>query len=233
MHPTFAVQNNPKDAEWYLPCCDVMATDCYPIGNHGRPIAAVGDWVRVADEKMGRIRPAWQVPQAINWAWYFKGKDLEQPDLRFPTREELANMCWQSVAAGANGICMYAYHSMVRGFKDDPKGFDAAWAIVVSVARELKKLEPVLLSDPSGLSPTGALPKESYFRAWTDGEREMVLFVNATRNPLKTTLSFPRKFASAAAALGAVPKLATDGRSVDVELPALGVTVFSLCPQVN
>ena len=225
-HPTFSVQNNPKDAEWYLPCCDVMATDCYPIGNHGRPISAVGGWVKMADDLMGGFRPCLQVPQAINWSWWFTGKDLEQPDLRFPLREELANMCWQAIAAGANGLCLYAFHSMKHRMKP-PETFEDCWARVVSVAKELRRLEQVVLSDPSDLQPK-ALPPETFYRAWTDGRREMVLFVNATRNPLKTTLAFPRKFANSAAALGPAPKLATDGRSVEVALPPLGVTVFSL-----
>ena len=228
-HPTFSVQNNPKEAEWYLPCCDVLATDCYPIGNHGRPISAVGGWVRQADDLMGGFRPCLQVPQAINWAWYFKGKDLEQPDLRFPRREELANMCWQSIAAGANGLCLYAFNSMKTWATKPPETFEACWARVVDVAKELRRLERVILSDPSDLKPK-ALPPETFFRAWTDGTREMALFVNATRRPLTANLAFSRKFAASAAALGPAPKLATDGRSVALELPPLGVTVFSLRP---
>jgi len=225
-HPTFSVQNNPKECEWYLPCCDVLATDCYPVGNHERPISAVGGWVKVADDKMGGFRPAWQVPQAINWAWYFKGKDLEQPDLRFPTRDELANMTWQAIGAGANGICYYDYLSMRKNFKGDDAGFEAAWKDVVSVAKEVKGLEAVLLSDPSDLKPTKPLPPETFFRAWTDGRAEYVLFVNATRQPLKTTLSFPTRYADLKLLLGSGASL--QNGEVDLSLPPLGVTLLSL-----
>lgn len=224
-HPTYSVQDNPGDCQWYLPCCDVMATDCYPIGN-GRPISKVGEWVKLADEKMGGFRPAWKVPQAFDWSWFFKGKDLERPDLRFPEREELANMTWQAIAAGANGICYYDFAWMQKSFRDCAAGFDAAWASVKSVANDLKRMEPTILSDPSELKPTDPLPAETYFRAWKDGAGERVLFVNATRMPLETVLTFPESYARMETLLGEMPELS--GNKVKVSLPSLGVTLFSL-----
>ena len=110
-HPTWAVTDKPKHARALLPCYDVIGMDPYPVGNKGwrNDIGICSGWPREAREGMFDMRPMWQVPQVFNWAWYRKGDNDPPPDLRMPTRQEIANMCWQGVAAGANGLCLLAH----------------------------------------------------------------------------------------------------------------------------
>ena len=96
-------------------------------------------------------------------------------------------MCWQAIAAGANGLCYYSFGSLLNNLKG--AAFDAAWADVVAVAREVKAKEAMLLSDPGPVVTD--VPKGLVVRTWADAKTYHVLVVNATTTPVKATLRLP------------------------------------------
>lgn len=189
-HPTWIVLCRPNHVRPMMDGYDIIGVDPYPIGNRGWPkettIALAGDWTRCAVEQTFGLRPMWIVPQAFSWEWH-PLSGTERIEKRMPTRAELSSMTWQSVAAGANGICYYSFGSLISRLKGT--AFDAAWADVVAVAREVKAEEPMLLSDPgpdiSGV-PTGLLA-----RTWKSGKTHHLLVVNATNRPVRATLRVP------------------------------------------
>ena len=225
-HPTWAVTDKPKHARALLPCYDVIGMDPYPVGNKGwrNDIGICSGWPREAREGMFDMRPMWQVPQVFNWAWYRKGDNDPPPDLRMPTRQEIANMCWQGVAAGANGLCLYSFGTIRKNLKGGE--FDSAWSEVCDVAREVKLMEHVLLSDGEPMSIAGVPEDILVVRAWDEGGRDWALVVNRTKKQAKARLQLAREFRSLETAVGA--GVALDGRNtLSVDLPGLGYAFVS------
>ena len=215
----------PKTAFDFLPSYDVMAHDCYPIGNHvGKSmLERVTRQMREIDENMMSMRPLWFIPQAMDWKWYYKGESLarcDQPYLRMPTREEMANMTWQSVACGANGIVSYAYSSIRKHLKGEE--YEKAWGDVCSVGFEVKKMEPVLLSDDLPVEKTSGLPVYVVVRAWRHDGSDWYLVVNATREPQTAKIALPESRSSLETPVGGGVTLAADGRALDCALPPAG-----------
>lgn len=227
-HPTWTVTDKPHHARALLPCYDVIGMDPYPIGNKEdrADIGICSDWAWRTREGMFDMRPMWQVPQAFNWTWYRKDPRDIPPDVHMPTRQEMANMCWQGVAAGANGLCLYSYSSMRRKMKSAE--FDASWADVCDVAREVKRMEGVLLSDGEPMALSDVPMDRLAVRAWNHGGRDWVLAVNRTKSPAKARLALPRAFRAIETALGGGASL--EGASLVLDLPPLGYAFVALTP---
>lgn len=224
-HPTWAVTDKPNHARPLLPCYDVIGMDPYPIGNRGmfNTFSICSGWAQKAQEGMFGMRPMWHVPQAFNWGWYRK-EDVGKPDVRMPTRQEMANMSWQGVAGGANGICLYSF-GIIRK-KLQGAEFDAAWGDVCDVAKEIKRMEPVLLSDGEPMRFACADADRVVVRAWRHGGRDWLLAVNRTRKPVKTAIALHGDFRSVETALGGGVSL--EGRSLAVDFADLGYAFISL-----
>ena len=132
-------------------------------------------------------------------------------------------MCWQCIAAGANGLVMYSWFDLWK----EPNGvpFATRWAEVCRVGEEIKKHVPVLLADELyGFAKCAACPaseeKPLSVRAWRHEGEVWVLAVNSSDKPLDARLDLSGKFSSATAAFGPVPQLA-DGTRLSLALKPL------------
>lgn len=189
-HPTWAVTDKPSHAGDLLPCYDLLAMDPYPVGNRGDKgdIAICSDWTHRARAGMHDFRPMWIVPQAFDWSWY-RPEDRGVKGVRMPTCAEIANMTWQGVAAGANGVCFFSHSSIFKFAPEDRKA--AYWEDVCAVAREVKAMENVLVR-AEDVKPIVGVPKTLEVRTWRLDGNDWHLVVNRTREPVKTTLVLPR-----------------------------------------
>ncbi len=228
-HPTYTVTDKPRDIQPLLPCFDVVGVDPYPIGNSdGRGnVAICSEWADIARCGSFGMRAAWHVPQAFNWGWYRKN---DAATSRMPSRAEMANMTWQLVASGANGLCAYAFYSMRGKLVGDD--FANAWADVCTVASEVKSVERVLLSD--GLAPSfGGIPERTLavrtFRL--DGEDWMVV-ANRTSGAVRATLETPCDYVRLETVFGGGVSL-LGGRRVGIDFPPLGYAVVRLTGQAQ
>ena len=224
-HPTWAVTDKPHHVRALLPCFDVVGMDPYPIGNRGRSmdVSVCSGWAHMAKEGMFGLRPMWHVPQAFNWGWYRK-EDMGKDGVRMPTRQEIANMSWQGIAGGANGLCLYSF-GIIRK-KLQGKAFDAAWGDVCDVAKEVKKMEAVLLSDGKPMAVGNAHTNRLAVRTWRNGDCDWVLVVNRTEKPVKANLSLPHEFDSLETAAGEGVLL--DGKTLKVDFDGFGYAFVSL-----
>lgn len=134
-HPTWAVLYQVDELFGYLDTADVLGTDPYPIPS--KPVTTVSDWARKTDAVSGGHRPVWMVPQAFDWSHYHK----DRPG-RFPTIAELRVMTYLCLIHGADGLIYYCYHDLLR----DPASFERHWSDMVQVGREVRRLEPALVS---------------------------------------------------------------------------------------
>ena len=189
-HPTYAVTDKPHHIRELLPTFDAVGVDPYPVGGWKRDLTIASGWAEQCREAMFGFRPMWHVPQMFNWHWYGeKGVVDYKSTARLPTRREMANMTWQAIAAGANGICGYSFGSILRhGSKAERDKF---WPDVCWVLREVKAMEDVLLADDIAL-PVRNLPKTLVARAYRLDGVDHLLIVNRTFESVAATLDLDK-----------------------------------------
>lgn len=224
-HPTYVVSDNPRHIRDILPTFDAIGMDPYPIGGRQRDLSLASKWPRLCREAMFDFRPMWQVPQMFNWAWYRKPyvKDYKWT-ASLPTRREVANMTWQAIAAGANGICGYSFGSMRRNGKAaEQKKF---WEDLCWVFREVKSMESVLLSDDIPF-PAESVPDALVVRAFRLKGVEYLLIVNRTHKNQTAALELPEGIYSACAAVCG-EGVYLDGRHLQIIFDGLGYAFLKL-----
>lgn len=202
-HPTWGVMCNMKLAPCYGNCFDITGADPYPIMRNPpkneppRTIDRVASWARVCDAGAFGTKAVWMVPQAFDWGWCDGRRGS-----RVPTRAEMSNMAWQSIAAGANGVIWYSYDTHVRSLEGAAR--EAFWEDVKAASAEIRDRIPTMLSgEPSPAvltAPTGVVA-----RTWRREGCVWVLAVNAAYEPTRGEIAL------------------IGGGRVPVELPALGV----------
>ncbi len=181
-HPTWSVQDVFYEVRHYLPTYDVLGMDPYPVPR--KPIETVISSMRQGASGTFGMKAVWQVPQAFGWGWLKRRETVGQ---RGPTRDEIANMTWQSIAGGANGIVYYAFHALRNAGDIEGDSQAQAWERVKSAAAEVKKYEQVLLSAES-VPVTGATEAVAV-RTWRHEGCVYLLAVNCTAEPQKVALA--------------------------------------------
>ncbi len=207
--PVYAVTDKPYDIRQFAATFDVVGMDPYPVGNHGgAKIDIASKWPIQAAEATWHSRPMWQVPQTFNWWW--ERKTEVNPEHRFPRRDELANMCYQAIAAGANGLVAFDLAGTTRKDKDGTTGFVRTREIY----QELKSRIDLFLSDPGPAVST--MPEGTVVRTWCrDDGTVSALVVNTTRSDVS----------------GALVCRGQERKKID--LPALGYAVIDLKAKGN
>ena len=130
------------------------------------------DITRVTDGGLFGARALWQVPQAFSWA---ETHTTRAAGARFPTRAEMRSMCWQMVAAGANGLIGYCLHSCMDRFTGESIG--TRWDDVCAVFSDLKRFSPVFLSGGEPPQVRG-VPPSLAARAFREGGEAWLLVCN-------------------------------------------------------
>ena len=218
-HPTWAVMDRLDDLRDFLPTCDIMGLDPYPIAQ--KPIGLVTEHTRGGNTALFGTKPIWIVPQAFDWSWYRPHQSEKE---RPPTLDEIRSMTWQAVAAGANGLVFYSFHGLFK-FADKDM-FATLWGSVVEVAREVKRFEDVLLSVEPSPKPVG-VPSVLAVRTWRHGGDVYLLAANTTRDPLVAEIGLAGVSSVFAVELGCGVSVPSVGR-VRLELPPIGVAMARL-----
>ena len=187
-HPTWTMCDHPEKVKSFLGSYEIIGADSYPIGNalpgYPYPLENVLKYARMARKGSYGLYPLWHVPQAFSWGWFRKGR-TDHIDMRYPAREEIRQMTWQYLAAGANGIIYYAFNALRDNFKGAE--FDRKWTELKEIAAEVKSFENVFLTDEDAPSVTG-MTESVGARAWRYRGEVWLLAVNATRSPQKALL---------------------------------------------
>ena len=212
-HPTWQVLNYPDRAREFMDGADAVGCDPYPISGHhdgtSAPISIASSSPEKVSQETYGMRPMWTVPQMFNWGWYRK-EIYDKPIVRMPTRDEMANMAWQAVAAGSNGLVFYSFMDVMDKEKDAKKR-EVYWQDMLSVVREVKRWETVLLSDPSDLTVASAPADKLVVRVWKCQGEDVALAVNRKENETeKVDLAF------------------SNGKKVVVDLKPLGYRFLRL-----
>ena len=124
----------------------------------------------------------------------------------------------QYIAAGANGLIYYGFSTIQVPKRKDgtPFSFDKAFADVCTVAEEVKRYIPVLLSVEDAPSVTGA-PEPWGVRLWRKDGETWLLAVNAQDEPSEAELTLSEDFAAVTPAFGPAA-VRTGARTLKVAL---------------
>ena len=159
----------------------------------------------------------WQFPQAFGWGWL---KRRETKGQRAPTQKEMANMGWQAMAGGANGLVFYAYQHLSEPHDDPEDAFEPAWARTKAMAVEFKKYIDVFFSvdpAPAASSSNGNVA----VRTWRHAGDTYLLVVNCTADAQSATITLSEEAGSLVSSdFGSVPMIA--GKALDVALEPIG-----------
>ena len=220
-HPTWSVQDVFSEVRHYLGTYDVLGMDPYPIPK--KPIERVISSMRQGVSGTFGTKAVWQVPQAFGWGWL---KRRETKGQRAPTQKELANMTWQSIAGGANGIVYYAFHHLSEPHEDPNDAFEPAWARTKAAAAEVKKYEKVMLSVERPVTVAGATESVAV-RTWRHEGDTYMLVVNCTTNAQPVSLTLSEDVSKLVSSdFGSAPSI--KGRNIETSLEPIGYRMLRL-----
>ena len=215
-HPTFACYCRFDQMREFLPTVDIFGTDVYPVPD--KPLRKAADITRVTDGGLFCARALWQVPQTFSWG---ETSTTRAAGARFPTRAEMRSMCWQMVAAGANGLIGYCLHSCMDRFTGESIG--TRWDDVCAVFSDLKRFSPVFLSGGEPPQVRG-VPPSLAARTFREGGEAWLLVCNLEDAATSATFAIDGVRGESAVAYGAGAR-ATDGK-VEVSMAPFDVCLI-------
>ena len=218
-HPTWGCFYQYDQILDYLPSCDVIGTDPYPIGQGSIDLVMTSTGAAALGAR--GCRALWQVPQMFDWAAYRK----DDPKARPPTLDEMRNMGWQCIANGANGLVWYSFFDV----KAEPRGvsFASRWADCCRVAEEILRHKEILLAPKSRLVNDAALGKLVSARLYSLADYDALLVVNASASA--QTVALPMnglRGDSAQAIMGDAPVV--EGGDLKISLKGLGCALIRI-----
>jgi len=186
-HPVGAAVNDPALFGEAGKALDVLMPDPYPIPRW--PISTVSAWAEAAERARQPGQALWLVPQAfaVYGVW------------NQPTPEELRNMTYQAIVAGARGLVWYAYYttesSEAFGMARNPKRKQwwypetSLWEYHGELNRELSGLQDAILAPGGERLTTSNEAVRALLR--TTPTRQVVFAVNVAREDLEVTIRLP------------------------------------------
>ncbi|MDP8255924.1 MAG: hypothetical protein P9M14_09250 [Candidatus Alcyoniella australis] len=172
--PTTLVMMASVPYETYIDYCNVFMVDPYPVPF--MPIGLVTTQIQGALEAAqgrganGGVKPVWGVLQAFDWQLLWGTKPVGEPWR--PTPDELRNMAYQAVAAGAQGVVYWNY-SHLRASE--------SWEGFQVLARQITSLNAIWVSDTldsSALMPGDQSTSTVVTRLFQFDGRHYLLAVN-------------------------------------------------------
>lgn len=219
-HPTWIVLYQVGQLSLYRRTFDVLGTDPYPIP--AKPAREAARYTMLSRESVLGARPLWMVPQSMNWAAYRKTEE-EKAGLRPPTLAELRSMSWQCITEGATGLIYYSWFDL----KKFPDSFAQEWANNKTVAAEIKRWVPVLLS----IEKPARLDTKVYdWLHWTVrqvGNETYLFVVNDEAQEHETSFELP-KAAKEVVIDGQEKPITPEGKQLPVRLGAFEMKVYRI-----
>ena len=232
--PSVILANTPGTLTQYLPYCDLIWSNRYPIAATSpeksslRPLA---DTVRTNLKAAQGRKPLWSVVQGQDNKGSPKLRqrrpDLPKPDDRNhrPNAAELRAAAHIAIASGSMAVVYYWAPEDWYSMKRDTPGI---WAAMGKVVRELGELEPVLLA-PSAPRPLQIAKPDDGVMTWTrlHGGKVYVGIVNSEiKSPAQLTFRSPDA-TGAFQPVSGNGTLASGSGDVSVRLGPAGVLVVA------
>ena len=144
-HLTY-VSGGSRKIEHFTNCSDIIAMQAYPlIFGNGRELSIVYRKILFTKEYVGKIshKAVYANLQTFDWAVEEPENPKYKQGTRAPTFEEVRNMTYQSILAGAKGIIYYTYHDEVWHL---PSAKPELWKKMKSLVPEIKAISSFVLN---------------------------------------------------------------------------------------
>jgi hypothetical protein len=166
-------------------CADVVAMQSYPIGNGDAKISSTYDRVSLTRDAVEPYQKA-VYANVQAFAWPNKKQGDSQP-ARIPTFDEVRNMTYQSLLAGAKGIIYFTYYE--NEFWHLPSHPDL-WAGIKTLGAEIKEINSLLLD---GILHKINLGVEKVIAGtWTYRDQALIVVVNQSDERKKISIAMPK-----------------------------------------
>jgi hypothetical protein len=175
---------------------DVVAMQSYPIGN-GDDEINVDDEISLTYDRISLARDA-LIPnkkavyanlQTFDWAVQGPENQKYKQRMRAPTFEEVRNMTYQSILAGAKGIIYYTYHDQVWHL---PSAKPELWKKMKSLVPEIKAISSFLLEGELKIIDVGV--EKVIAGIWTYQNQSLIVAVNRSHERQGVSIAIPGNF---------------------------------------
>ncbi|NUQ01980.1 MAG: hypothetical protein HUU35_19205, partial [Armatimonadetes bacterium] len=195
-HPIFLLQNKPGEFYRYAPACDIFATDPYPIrADAAPPLGQVAEYTRGAVDAVFGQKPVWVALQC--YTVHSATEPARELPPRLPTLDELRNMSYQALAAGARGLLYYAFddtyfnNGQIRGVHL-AREYPDFWAQLQTLAAEVGAHRELWCAPYATARPRADLPDlVVQSRPYQLDGALALLVVNLQRAPREAQVALP------------------------------------------
>ena len=218
-HPCWALHCSIPRVREYMPICDVMGADVYPVGKRANMLRMT-DFSAALRAATGQgARPFWNVPQNFDWSWYGRKEG------RMPTTEEMVFFNWCFIAAGANGLIGYTFSAIRQEKNRGAADFEKNWKSICAAYADVKRLVPVLLSVEE-TPPAPPVSNATPVRIWRKDGKLYVLACNAGTETAKIEVPLGgEQFSLDGVEIGAADLVSLDGGKLVFTLPPAGYSM--------
>ncbi|MFM9265955.1 hypothetical protein [Tychonema sp. BBK16] len=164
-------------------CADVVAMQSYPIGNGDDEISLTYDRISLARDVVKQYgKTMYANVQAF--AWHKKNKN----SIRVPTLDEVRNMTYQALLAGAKGIIYYTYHDKNWHL---PSHQDL-WVGMKTLVPEIKAISSPVLNGVLNIVDGGV--EKVITGMWTQRNQALIVIVNRSYDRKPVSIPIPEIF---------------------------------------
>ena len=167
-------------------CADVLAMQSYPIGNGNGEISLTYDQISLARDAVSRDKKAvYANVQAFAWQNTKKG---ESHPIRVPTFDEVRNMTYQALLAGAKGIIYYTYHDGDWHLSSYP----ALWTGMKTLVPEIKAISSLVLNGQLNKIDVGV--EKVIAGMWRERNQCLIVIINRSYERRGVSIAIPGNF---------------------------------------
>jgi len=165
---------------------DVVAMQSYPIGNGEDEISLTYDRVSLTRDAVSPYGKAvYANVQAFAWS---NKKQGEPRPIRVPTFDEVRNMTYQALLAGAKGIIYYTYHDEDWHLSSYP----ALWAGMKTLVPEIKAISSLVLNGVLNIIEVGV--EKVVAGMWMDRNQALIMIINRSYDRQEVSIAVPGNF---------------------------------------
>jgi hypothetical protein len=158
----------------------------YPIGNGEEEISVTYDRVSLTRDAVSPYAKAvYANVQAFAWS---NKKQGESRPIRVPTFDEVRNMTYQALLAGAKGIIYYTYHDEDWHLSSYP----ALWAGMKTLVPEIKAISSLVLNGVLNIIEVGV--EKVVAGMWMDRNQALIMIINRSYDRQEVSIAIPGNF---------------------------------------
>jgi len=162
-------------------CADVVAMQSYPIGNGDEEISVTYDRVSITRDAVSPYgKVVYANVQAFAWS---NKKQGESHPIRVPTFDEVRNMTYQALLAGAKGIIYYTYHDEDWHLSSYP----ALWAGMKTLVPEIKVISSLVLNGVLNIIDVGV--EKVVAGMWMERNEALIVIINRSYDRKEVSIS--------------------------------------------